>query len=294
MEGTREEIIRKILQWIDGGSDKPVCWLNGAAGAGKSAILRTVARMCKESDRLCASFFFFRGAGCRSTITHFISTIAYSMALSILAMRPYVEEVLRWDHHILHRSHERQFQKLIIEPIHLVVLPVQQMVIIIDTLDECDNRQKITEFIDIVAFACQDSRMTLPLRFFFTSRVEEHIWSKFAASPALNVTYCLNLQEFSADNDIHAFLQSRFASIYEQKCQQIGNISLPWPSQWDLDKLVRKSSGSFIFAFTLVNFVNDGSDLPHQKLQTALQSHSGLDPLYTQVLETVSHSHHFT
>jgi hypothetical protein len=52
--------------------------------------------------------------------------------------------------------------------------------------------------------------------------------------------------------------------------------------------------GSFIFAFTLVNFVNDGSDLPHRKLQTALQSHSGLDPLYTQVLESASHSHHFT
>ncbi|KIM73967.1 hypothetical protein PILCRDRAFT_55410, partial [Piloderma croceum F 1598] len=29
-------------------------------------------------------------------------------------------------------------------------------------------------------------------------------------------------------------------------------------------------------------------------LQTALQSHSGLDPLYTQVLESASHSHHFT
>jgi hypothetical protein len=52
--------------------------------------------------------------------------------------------------------------------------------------------------------------------------------------------------------------------------------------------------GSFIFAFTLANFVNDGSDLPHRKLQTTLQSHSGLDPLYTQVLESASRSHHFT
>jgi hypothetical protein len=63
MEGTRQEIIHKIFQWIDGGSDKPVCWLNGAAGAGKSAISRTVARLCEESNRLCASFFFFRAAG---------------------------------------------------------------------------------------------------------------------------------------------------------------------------------------------------------------------------------------
>ena len=116
----------------------------------------------------------------------------------------------------------------------------------------------------------------------------------FAESPALGVTYCLSLQKFSADDDIRTFLRSRFASIYRQKCRLIGNISLPWPSERDLEELVEKSSGSFIFAFTLINFVNDGSDLPHRKLQTALQSHSGLDPLYAQVLESASHSHHFT
>jgi hypothetical protein len=116
----------------------------------------------------------------------------------------------------------------------------------------------------------------------------------FAASPALDLTYCLSLHDFSADDDIRTFLRSRFASIYQQKRRQIGNISLPWPSQWDLDELVEKSSGSFIFAFTLVNFVNDGSDLPHRKLQTALQSHSGLDPLYDQVLRSAVHGPHFT
>ena len=212
-------------------------------------------------------------------------------------MRPYIEDVLQRDHHILHQSHKHQFQQLIVEPIHLAMSPIRPMVIVVDALDECDNRQEIAEFIDIVACAFQESQMPLPLRFFFTSRVEEHIRSKFAASPALDVTCCLNLRDFSADNDIHTFLQSRFTTIYQQKCRQIGNISLPWLSQGDLDKLVTKSMGSFIFAFTLVNFVSDGSDLPHRKLQIALQSHSGLDPLYTQVLESAksaSHSHHFT
>src|ERR1700691_3916492 len=41
LEGTREEIIGRIVQWIEG--NKPICWLNGAAGAGKSTISRTVA-----------------------------------------------------------------------------------------------------------------------------------------------------------------------------------------------------------------------------------------------------------
>ena len=44
------------------------------------------------------------------------------------------------------------------------------------------------------------------------------------------------------------------------------NLTLPWPSEADLDEIVWRLAGSFIFAFTLVNFVNDGSDLPHRKL----------------------------
>jgi hypothetical protein len=71
------------------------------------------------------------------------------------------------------------------------------------------------------------------------------------------------------------------------------NISLPWPSDSVLRQLVGKSDGSFIFAFTLINFVNDGSDLPHRKLAAALGSHAGLDPLYSQVLRSARRSPHF-
>ena len=38
LEGTRREVIGKIIEWIDGHNDQPICWLNGAAGFGKSAI----------------------------------------------------------------------------------------------------------------------------------------------------------------------------------------------------------------------------------------------------------------
>jgi len=101
------------------------------------------------------------------------------------------------------------------------------------------------------------------------------------------------LQNFNADADIHTFYRSRFSTIYEENRRVMRNIPLPWPSELDLETLVWRSAGSFIFAFTLVNFVNDGSDLPHRKLQAGLESHAGLDPLYTQVLNTASDSPHF-
>jgi hypothetical protein len=149
----------------------------------------------------------------------------------------------------------------------------------------------MADFIDIVTRAFRDHQ--LPLRFLFTSRVEEHIRKRFTVSAALAVTNCLALHDFDAGNDLRTFYRSRFSTIYEENRRLMRNIALPWPSESDLDKLVSRSDGSFIFAFTLINFVNDGSDLPHRKLRVGLESHAGLDPLYSQVLQTAPHSPHF-
>jgi hypothetical protein len=69
------------------------------------------------------------------------------------------------------------------------------------------------------------------------------------------------------------------------------DVPRPWPSHTDLRSLVRKASGSFIFAFTLIKFVDDGQ--PHRKLPIALNAHAGLDPLYAQVLSAAPRSHEF-
>ncbi|KIM73846.1 hypothetical protein PILCRDRAFT_14919 [Piloderma croceum F 1598] len=292
LEGTRLEVIGKIMEWIDGHDDQPICWLNGAAGSGKSAISRTIAGLCEGSDRLGASFFFWRGAGRRSVIAHFISTLAYNLAFSVPEMRQYIEKVLLTDDMIVHRSHERQFRKLIVDPIRSVTRTLQPMVIVVDAIDECNDKTMMANLIGIVARAFQYHR--LPLRFFFTSRVEEHILDRFAASPALAATYRVNMHDFDANVDIRTFFRSQFTTIYEQKRRLMRNVPLPWPSESDLDKLVGKSSGSFAFASTLIKFVNDGRDLPHRQLRAGLESHSGLDPLYTQVLQSAPCGPHFT
>ena len=251
----------------------------------------TIAELCAGTGRLSGSFFFLRGAGRRSSITHFISTLAYNLAFFVPTTRPYIDHVLQRDQYITQRSLERQFQQLIVDPIRSAVMPPLPMVIIVDALDECNDKGMIADFIKIVAHAIANHR--LPLRFLFTSRFEEHIRQQFSVSPALPITHCLALENFSAADDIRMFFRSRFSKIYEQKQRLMRYVTLPWPSETDLYKLVEKCSGSFIFAFTLVNFVNNGSDLPHRKLQVALRNHNGLYPLYTQVLQTAPRSPHF-
>jgi NACHT domain len=291
MIGTRQEVIGRIIEWIDGRSDQPIAWLYGAAGSGKSAISKSVAELCAGVNRLGASFFFIRGAGRRSRFTSFIPTLAYHLAFSVPATKSYIESVLRSDPHITHRSLERQFRKLIIEPIQSVDPPIPPTVIIIDALDECEDKEKIADFIDVVACTLRDDQ--LAIRFLFTSRVDDHIQKKFLTSPAMDTTYHLNLEKFDADHDIRTFFRSRFSTVYQENRRLMSSVSHPWPSDSVLTELVAKSSGSFIFAFTLVNFVKDGSDLPHRKLEAALQGHTGLDPLYAQVLRTTPRSAHF-
>ncbi|KIM75138.1 hypothetical protein PILCRDRAFT_827570 [Piloderma croceum F 1598] len=159
------------------------------------------------------------------------------------------------------------------------------MIIFVDAIDECDDKELMAEFIEIVADAYRGNRR-LPLRVFFTSRVEEHLRKKLEAPAARSVIYHLALQDFDAANDIRKFFQHRFATIYEENHRLMRDVPWPWPSHTDLQALVEKASGSFIFAFTLINFVDDGADLPHQKLPIALAAHAGLDPLYTEVLST--------
>jgi hypothetical protein len=291
MEGTRQAVIAKIVRWIDGGSDRPICWLSGPAGSGKSAIAQTVAELYTEKNQLGASFFFLRGAGHRSDFTRFLRTLVYRLACFSPSTKRHIQDVLQNDPLIVNGSFADQFQKLMIDPLPNFPFP---LVIVIDALDECNDKESIGNFIQVLLtrFGRGDH---IPYRILMTSRIEEHIRSKFevSGSRARPVTYSLALQDYSAGADIRMYLRSRFAAIYEEKFRLMPNIRLPWPSEEDLRQLVQQSSGSFIYASTLVDFINDGSDLPHLKLRKALGAHNGLDPLYSQVFSDAPRSPHF-
>ncbi|KAJ3518346.1 hypothetical protein NMY22_g13727 [Coprinellus aureogranulatus] len=59
---TRKAVQENIFGWISRGKPAGQCneilWLTGPAGAGKTAIMGTVADMLEESGQLAASFYF--------------------------------------------------------------------------------------------------------------------------------------------------------------------------------------------------------------------------------------------
>ncbi len=73
-------ILERLIQWIFGHDSKSVImWLYGPAGAGKSAILQTIAEKCTVLDILLASFFFSRSDGTRNHPDSLVATIAYQI-----------------------------------------------------------------------------------------------------------------------------------------------------------------------------------------------------------------------
>src|ERR1700729_434101 len=87
LHGTREDVIGGIVRCVKGG-DRPICWLSGSAGSGKSAVSLTIAKRYDEKGRLLASFLFLRGAGGRSTIARLIPTLACQLSISVPATEP--------------------------------------------------------------------------------------------------------------------------------------------------------------------------------------------------------------
>jgi len=296
--GTREDVIAQIKQWVEEG-DHPICWLNGPAGSGKSAISQTIAEWYAARNRLAGNFFFLRGAGDRSIITRLIPTLAHQLCISVPATKPLIRKVLNSEPGITRQSLRRQFNQLIVGPILAAKASVfaaltrkKTMVIVIDALDECDDKDLMAEFIEIIIDAFQEHHR-LPFRIFITSRVEEHVRRKLETSAARSVIHYLALHTFDASIDILTFFQSRFSIIYEEKRPLMRNISLPWPSKSDLDTLVKNSNGLFVFAVTLIDFIDKGSGLPQDKLRKALMADPDLDNLYTQVLSDAPRDDNF-
>ena len=164
-------------------------------------------------------------------------------------------------------------------------------IIVIDALDECDDRELMKEFIEAVIYAVPDGHR-LPLRILITSRVEEHIQEALETPAAISAVHRLSLTDFDASSDIHSFFCQRLSALHHSKRRLMKDVLRPWPSPWDLHTLVQNSQGSFLFATILTDLIG-ARGLPQDNLQMALTAEDGLDPLYTQVLEAAPRDHNF-
>jgi hypothetical protein len=97
--------------------------------------------------------------------------------------------------------------------------------------------------------------------------------------------------------DVRKYLEDEFSRIHREHHETMAGVWSPWPSPEVIKYLVEKSSGYFIYAATVIKFVDDRNFRPTEQLAVLQDtSHSespfnDLDQLYMQILSTVPACH---
>ncbi|KAF9526553.1 hypothetical protein CPB83DRAFT_459613 [Crepidotus variabilis] len=249
-----------------------ILWLYGAAGAGKSSIAQSIAELCSEKGLLIGSFFFFRAAPLRNNPKRLSASLAYQLAQAMPFTLPHIAACITTNPAIFESSLQEQITKLFVQPLckgyaEYPGLSNQPKLIILDGLDECD-KPSVQQHI-LVALAKVFQGTTLPIVVLVASRPETHISATFESSDELSHIQTAHIglnNDYDSDKDIRIFLNSKFTSMKRSHPFR-QYIPDQWPNVKDIDYIVQKASGQFIFPATIVRYVEFGECKPHEQLR---------------------------
>ncbi|KAF9471295.1 hypothetical protein BDN70DRAFT_845450, partial [Pholiota conissans] len=309
-ENTRFAILKEIMDWLQdpNAREEFIYWLYGPAGSGKTSIAQSIAEaLAKLGLRvLAASFFFWRSAAGRNTSKHFVTTIAYQLSRNLSAMADALYTAIENDPIIFSKSLETQFQVLIINPLKTALqrpLPretPERIVIIMDGVDECSPPESQVELLGFLRTAVEEFQsIPIPFLCLVSSRPEYEIRSTFADSNPLGaLTTKLALDnDYRTNLDIRFYIVSKFNKIRDEHLQLGSKLPTPWPADHDVDYIVEKASGQFIFAATAMKFIDDPRSDPVERFSIILglsrpgpgqMPFDSLDELYRTILASIT------
>ncbi|KAK6360393.1 hypothetical protein TWF730_006535 [Orbilia blumenaviensis] len=309
---TRKELLQEIKEWARDLQAERIFWLNGMAGAGKSAIARTIAKYFDKDDQcqLAATFFFDRGENERNSATLLFTTIAVQLSQRIPALVPHIKSAIKENPQIGTGFLEQQFEKLISQPLKTLGQNSKPLIFIIDALDEC-GEAKEDEIEQIFFFLRELQNIgTVPIKIFLASRPESSIRRGFGhlSSKYPNIYKSIKLHDFkdislstiegdislsTIESDISIFLKDKFSEIVSdfnnEEDSSAHTLELDWPGNKEVQKLVKLAAPSFIFAATVTRFIGGKKPEwnPERKLNIVLKygtTGSPMDRTYLPVL----------
>ena len=288
LRGTRKDVLWEIEQWLTGEGNQRVFWLNGLAGTGKSTIAQTFAETTFADGKLGASFFCSRDFADQSNLQAIFPTLAFQLAYQYPHFRKELLQVLKARPDVGQESLCSQMEKLIVGPLKATHIST---LIIIDALDECKDEEPASAMLSMLSRYADE----IPeVKFFITGRPEPPIRSGFRLESLRPITEVLRLHDVQrslVDSDIKLFFRTRLSDI--AKTRSDCDFTQDWPGSSNIDILCEKAAGLFIYASTVIKFIASRNRMPAEQLDriislpqnTAHEGRSGVDLLYTQVLE---------
>ncbi|KAJ7824855.1 hypothetical protein B0H13DRAFT_1736937 [Mycena leptocephala] len=293
MAGTREKILAGLEAWAFDESSSRVYWLVGMAGTGKSTISHTFCEILDYKNMLGASFFCSRTGEKTRNAGVIIPAVAYSLARVSPHIKSEVLKAITEDPALAESNYNNmneQFSKLVSQPIRMSVDPDVKIykVVVIDALDETEGR-KAASLIEVIL----NSASGIPLKFFIASRDEGPIRKAFHRVPAAkrgDAFYLHEVEKEIVGEDIEKYVKKSLADMLETD----GVPSDAWPSQDDLSILLLSCGTLFIYAATIMRYIDDENGNYRDRLSAIIHS-SGrsssrlqtaeIDYLYGQILE---------
>ena len=289
-EGTREEILAKLMTWATQVTSTKVYWLTRMAGTGKTTIAYTFSEILDKNQMLGATFFCSHQEHETSNTDLIFSTLAYQLAQHFPLVSQALVNILQKDPRAGFRIMHRQFTDLIMEPAKAAFSHsgAKSVVIVIDALDECINQRAVADMLSIIS----QYAAGLPLKFFITSRPEQQIRKKFNQSKfEPHSRFVLHeVEEDVVDADIEIYLRSRFKEIADESDKEVSADA--WPSNEQLAILVHLADKLFIYAATVCEYVAGGGSIEkHLEVATKASTNTlngkteTLDNLYSHILD---------
>lgn len=272
-EHTRKAVLDEIFNWI---TTEPlrtswILWLNGAAGAGKTAIAQSIAELCIVRSILVASFFFFRADGKRNTTDLLVTTLVYQLIQLVPDTKEIIERAIESNPLIFEQSLDAQFEELLLEPLRRVHFTGHvsashsKMLLIIDGIDECEGEDNQTILLHLIFKVIRSPNC--PFIIIVASRAEVHIKMAFNSMKASDILLRLPLDDnYLADQDIHIFVADKFADIKRTHPYNY-LLDSDWPPPVLALEIVRKASGQFIYASAAMKFISLPRSHPARQLE---------------------------
>ena len=288
MDGTREDIMAEIDEWCDDlDASSNILWISGFPGVGKSAIARKLATRLKSSHRFGSSFFFQRELAAVQTPVNLWRTIAFDLSREYPSARSAIVTKLKDGEMDLENTDAGElFWSLVEGPLkHSADIPSGRLpVVVIDAVDECgglDGSRSKHRTILLQSMKAW-TRIGPQFKLVVTSRPEDDIARTLSGiSHRIELDSGENVSP-SSSRDIHSFLCREFARIANKYS---GSLSPAWPDADVIDGFTKRSAGLFIYADTLIKFVDEGQ--PEEQLERILSEplhHESLTQLYRQIL----------
>ncbi|KIM30112.1 hypothetical protein M408DRAFT_66913, partial [Serendipita vermifera MAFF 305830] len=287
MEGTRQDILSEITDWVNDMDAANILWLKGYPGVGKSTIATTLVEKLRSIGRLGSSFFFKREMADAMTPRALWRRTAYDLSRRYLPIRKRLIAVLKEDEDILSTQNVGNlFRQLIINPLaNSNDLPFDRLpVVVIDALDECGglDGQESDHRRSLMRILRGWSDLPRKFKLVVTSRGEGDIEKLFSTTShhPIEISAGHTVKAHSS-KDIMAFLEHQFGEITADYPK-----SLPsgWPGPDVITKLTNTAGGLFIWVEIIIKFIKHGD--PQQRLGYILQRNGSGDlaALYSSVL----------